>query len=303
MTAPSASATFVVDKKVNLTVAQLGSTATQVTAGATSQVTTFTVTNLTNATEDFRLVGDQPLLVPTNYGVQNFTVSNIRTFVDSNNNGVYDAGDTQTFVNALAPDSNSTVFVVADIPSTAGASTSYVSLLAVAADVGAGGALGADIVATSTLAADSPTTVDVVFADGASLNDAARNGQARAYDAYQITTAAGVADQDRDGGLRSGQRRDRTKGDPGRRGQLLHDRQQCRPRDRDQRRRHRRAADHRYLQCRIAARRRRWRRRRLRPWWVGDRGHVRRHHGARDDADGAAQRAARRDLHGDDQLT
>lgn len=190
MTAPSASATFLVDKKVNLTVAQVGSTATQTTAGSTAQVTTFTVTNLTNATEDFRLTGDQPLIVPTNYGIENFTVSNIHAYVDSNNNGIYDAGDTQIFINSLAPDASATVFVVADIPNTAGASVSYVSLLAVAADVGTGGALGADIVATPLTTADSPTTVDIVFADGGGLNDLARNGQARAYDAYQITTAA-----------------------------------------------------------------------------------------------------------------
>ena len=190
MSAPSASATFLVDKKVNLSVTQMGSTATQTTIGATAQVTTFQVTNLTNATQDFRLVADEPLLMPTNYGVQNFNVTNLHAYVDTNKNGVYDAGDTQTFIDSLAPDTSATVFIVADVPSTAGESVSYVSLQATVADVGTASALGADVVATPIGTADSPTTVDVVFADGSGLNDLANNGKARAYDAYQITTAS-----------------------------------------------------------------------------------------------------------------
>ena len=188
-TAPSASATFVVDKKVNLSVTQMGSVATQSALGATDQVTTFTVTNLTNATQDFQLAGDQPAITPTNYGIDNFNMNNVRVFVDSGN-GVYDASDTQTFIHALAPDASATVFIVADTPNTAGESVAYVSLLGTVADVGNGSAPGSAVTATSTLTADSPGTVDVVFADGASLGDAARNGQARAFDAYVISTAA-----------------------------------------------------------------------------------------------------------------
>ena len=44
-------ATFVVDKKVNLTVT--GGVITQTAIGTTDQVTAFQVTNLTNATQDF----------------------------------------------------------------------------------------------------------------------------------------------------------------------------------------------------------------------------------------------------------
>jgi hypothetical protein len=51
----SNNATFVVDRKANVMVAEVGGAATAVSFGQTNQVTTFTVTNTTNATQDFRL--------------------------------------------------------------------------------------------------------------------------------------------------------------------------------------------------------------------------------------------------------
>ncbi len=48
--------TFVVDKKVNLTVVDANATFTSVTPGSTAQVTTFTVTNLGNDPQDYSLV-------------------------------------------------------------------------------------------------------------------------------------------------------------------------------------------------------------------------------------------------------
>src|SRR5512138_2080179 len=47
--------TFVVDRRVLLTVAEVGGAYTDVAPGATAQVLTFTVTNNTNAVMDFRL--------------------------------------------------------------------------------------------------------------------------------------------------------------------------------------------------------------------------------------------------------
>jgi uncharacterized repeat protein (TIGR01451 family) len=183
-------ASFVVDKKVNLAVAEVGGAPTQTGVNATAQVTTFTVTNLSNAVQDFRLdPGQQSVSIPL-LGTDNFDVTNLRAFVDSNNNGMYDPGtDTQSFIDELAPDATVTVFIVADIPAPAGADTAIVSLNAIAATGGATGSLGADVVASSTLVADSPTTVETVFADAGGALDAARNGQARAFDAYHISTA------------------------------------------------------------------------------------------------------------------
>jgi uncharacterized repeat protein (TIGR01451 family) len=183
-------ATFVVDKKINLAVAEVGGAPTQTAVNATGQVTTFTVTNLSNSVQDFRLDPDQQSVSVPVLGTDNFDVTNLRAYLDSNNNGIYDPGvDTQTYVDELAPDATVTVFVVADIPAPPGAETAIVSLNAVAATGGATGSLGADVVASSTLVADSPTTVETVFADGSGLLDGVRNGQMRAFDAYHISTA------------------------------------------------------------------------------------------------------------------
>ncbi|MBO9712194.1 hypothetical protein [Sphingomonas sp.] len=183
-------ATFVVDKKINLAVAEVGGAVTQTALGATNQVTTFTVTNLSNSVQDFRLDPDQQTISIPLLGTDNFDVTNMRAFVDSNGNGVYDAGvDTATYIDELAPDATVTVFIVANIPNTPGADTAIVSLNAVAATGGSTGVLGADVVATSILTADSSSTVEIVFADGSGPLDLARNGQGRAFDAYHISTA------------------------------------------------------------------------------------------------------------------
>ncbi|QUT08337.1 DUF11 domain-containing protein [Sphingobium phenoxybenzoativorans] len=191
-TAQSNTATFLVDRKVNLTVTEVGGTATSTAIGATDQVTTFQVTNLTNAVQDFILTPDQQSVSLPMLGTDNFDVTNMRVFVDSNGNGTYDAGvDTATFIDELAADASVTVFIVANIPNTAGADVAIVSLVAQAAAGGQSGTQGAALVATSLLTADSPTTVDIVFADSAgSLNDPARDGKGRAFDSYKIATAA-----------------------------------------------------------------------------------------------------------------
>lgn len=191
-TAQSNTATFLVDRKVNLTVTEVGGTATSTAIGATDQVTTFQVTNLTNAVQDFILTAEQQTVSIPLLGTDNFDVTNMRVYVDSNGNGTYDAGvDTATYIDELAPDASATVFIVANIPNTAGADVAIVSLVAQAAAGGTGGSQGAALVATSLLTADSPTTVDIVFADAAgTLLDPARDGKGRAFDSYKIATAA-----------------------------------------------------------------------------------------------------------------
>jgi uncharacterized repeat protein (TIGR01451 family) len=190
-TSTSNTATFVVDKKVNLAVAEVGGAATSVSIGSSDQVTTFTVTNLTNATQDFRLVGDQQTVSIPLLGTDDFNVTSIRVFVDSNGNGTYDAGvDTATFIDELAADATVTVFLVANIPNTAGIHTAIVGLRAIVAAGGGSGSLGSDLVATSLLTADSPSTVDIVFADDANLLDQLRDGSQWAFDAYTIDSAA-----------------------------------------------------------------------------------------------------------------
>ncbi|MEG3174608.1 hypothetical protein U1872_00080 [Sphingomonas sp. RB3P16] len=187
----SNAATFLVDKKVDLTVAAVN-TPTYVAIGSNDQVTTFTVTNNTNAIQDFRLEASTTALTIPLLGTGDFTPTTVRVFVDSNDNHVYDAADTQTFINELAPDATINVFIVANIPNTAGIRNGIVALNAVVAAGGSAG-LGADLVATSTLAADNPNAVDIVFADAAGpllTLDGARDGHKVAFNQYVIDNAA-----------------------------------------------------------------------------------------------------------------
>jgi uncharacterized repeat protein (TIGR01451 family) len=187
--ANSNTTTFVVDKKVNLTVT--GGVITQTAINTTDQVTAFQVTNLTNATQDFRLTIDQQSLSVPILGIDNFDVTSMRVFVDSNGNGTYESGvDTATYIDELAADTSVTVFIVANIPNTPGADTAIVSLSAQAAAGGQIGTQGTALAATSILQSDSPSTVDIVFADAAGTWDLARDGIGRAFNAFKIATAA-----------------------------------------------------------------------------------------------------------------
>ena len=114
----SASDSFTVDRKINLTVAEVGSTTTSVSPGQTAAVTAFSVTNASNASLDFALAVTQPSGgTAAHGGTDNFNVGNIKLYVDTNSNGSYDAGDTQiTYLDQIAADASVTVFVVADVP-------------------------------------------------------------------------------------------------------------------------------------------------------------------------------------------
>lgn len=189
-TATSNTATFVVDRKVNLTVTAQTSN-TQVNLGQSGAVLTFKVTNNTNGTQDFLLAADQTLTSGILPGTANFTANNVKVYVDSNNNGIYDPGvDTATYIDELPEDASATVFIVADIP-TNNATLDFVGLKATVAAGGAPGSAGAALVATDPAQPDNQATVDIVFADndsdGALGPDLPRNGAADAYAAYQVS--------------------------------------------------------------------------------------------------------------------
>lgn len=188
-TANSNTATFVVDRKVNLTVVATPTTNTSVNLGQTGAVTAFRVTNSTNGTQDFILTADQTFLAGIFTG-DNFDVSNLQIYVDSNGDGVYQPGtDTRQFIDELAADTSRVVFIVSDIPNQQNAALAGVTLNVQAAAGGATGTLGAALAAN--LLAGTDAAVDVVFADGDSDGlgpDLAANGQGRASLAYEITT-------------------------------------------------------------------------------------------------------------------
>jgi uncharacterized repeat protein (TIGR01451 family) len=186
----SASDSFAVDRKINLTVAEVGSTTTSVSPGQTAAVTAFTVTNASNATLDFALAATQAAGgTAAHGGTDNFNVSNVKIYKDTNTNGSFDAGDTLvTYLDQITADSTVTVFVVADVP--LGRSTSDVAdvrLTATASEATAAGSLGATITQTSGA---NTSGVDTVFADTAADGNVLRDGIHFDEDDYTVLAAS-----------------------------------------------------------------------------------------------------------------
>jgi len=189
-TGTSASDTLTVDRKVNLTVAEVGSTTTTVTPGSTSQVTTFTVTNTSNAVLDFALAAAQQTGgAGAHSNTDTFDVTNVKIYKDANANGVYDAGtDTLvTYLDELAADGSATVFVVSDVPlGLANGSVAAVTLTATGREGGAAGTQGIALVQTTGA---NTAAMDTVFADGAGATDAAKDASFSAKDDYTVSAA------------------------------------------------------------------------------------------------------------------
>ncbi|HEX9947217.1 MAG TPA: hypothetical protein VGA98_06720 [Allosphingosinicella sp.] len=187
----SASDTFTVDRKVNLTVSEQGTTATTVTPGQTAAVTTFNVSNSSNAPLDFALAVTQLSGgTAAHGGTDNFNVSNVKTFIDTNTNGNFDPGTDQevTYLDQVAADTSRIVFVVVDVP--LGRATSDVAgvrLSATASEATAASALGATI--TQTTGANT-SGVDTVFADTNANGNVARDGIHFAEDDYIVQAAS-----------------------------------------------------------------------------------------------------------------
>lgn len=190
-TTNSTTATFVVDRKVNFTVVTDQSANTKVNVGQTGAVTSFKLTNTTNGTQDFLLDTAQAVPVGVLPGTPDFTMNNLKVFVDANGNGVYDPGtDIATYVDELAPDASVEIFIVGDVPATGSSNLAEVALHATVAAGGATGTKGTALVATDLNLANADNTVDIVFADNDSdgtlyLGDIARNGQGIAYAGYE----------------------------------------------------------------------------------------------------------------------
>ncbi|MFN3423192.1 MAG: hypothetical protein ACK40C_00655 [Novosphingobium meiothermophilum] len=189
--AETASDTLTVDRKINLTVAETGNSTTVVTPGSVSQVTTFTVTNTSNAALDFALEALQMEGgAGPHGGTDNFNVSNVRIFVDTNNNGVFDSGtDTLvTYLDEMAADETRRVFIVSDVPlGRPNGSVAAVALRATGREAGASGTLGAALVQTTGA---NTAGMDTVFADVTpGTDDSARDAAHSARDSYTVATA------------------------------------------------------------------------------------------------------------------
>ena len=181
----NASVNFVVDNKVNLTVAMASNNANTI-PNLNNQAVAFTVTNNGNTPQRYALsavAGASTLFTP---------LTNVRIYLDVNTNNAWDAGDT-LYVNAgtfldVAPDASIRVLIVADVPaSETNGQTVVYSLLATTVNAGT--------TTTTTATAGANTAgVDVVFADPmsgiAGDSGVARDGQHAASATYTIATAA-----------------------------------------------------------------------------------------------------------------
>jgi uncharacterized repeat protein (TIGR01451 family) len=190
---------FVVDRMVDLTVAEANSAYTNVAPGATTQVVTFTVANTGNAALDFDLSSVVNLAssqADPFGGTDSLDVTIVDAFVDSEGPGptgggtpydssahTYSAGaDTATAIDDLPQDQMINVYVVVNIPATAvNGDIAGIVLTALARNTD-----GSDLVET---AGGDTTSVDTVFADGAGDTDADRDAQHSDTDAFQVLSA------------------------------------------------------------------------------------------------------------------
>lgn len=188
--------TFVVDRDIDLTVAELGNATTIVAPGQTAAVTSFTVTNTSNAVLDFALTVTQTAGgTAAHGGTDNFDVTAPLIYRDTNANGVYDAGtDTAvTFLDELAADASVTLFVVANIP--AGRATNDVANVRLTATGREGGTAGSQGAALVQTAGANTAGMDTVFSDAAGVADAARDAANSDDDDYTVAAAALTLDK------------------------------------------------------------------------------------------------------------
>ena len=188
---------FVVDNKINLLVATTDTTFVSVVPGLTgvaganpnggTQVTTFTVTNTGNSTQDFSLVAASLASGTTLFGgTDNFDGTSCVARVESGTTAGYDATDTATFIDELPADGFKTVYVICAIPvARVNNDVAVVSLTATAL-VGGTAGQGASLVETTGA---NTAGVDIVFADGAGTDDAIRNANFSARSAFRVVTA------------------------------------------------------------------------------------------------------------------
>ena len=190
-TALTASDSFKVDRKVNLTVAELDGATTTVSPGQSAAVTGFRVTNSSNASLDFGLAASQLSGGSAKHGgTDNFDVTAMKVYGDTNDDGDYDPGvDLEiSYLDQVAADSSRVVFVVGNVPlGRATGDVAGVRLSATAAEATAAGSQGATVTETSGA---NTAEVDTVFADSSGSGNTARDGIHFAEDDWTVLAAS-----------------------------------------------------------------------------------------------------------------
>ena len=184
----SASDTFTVDQRVDVTVTAVGGS-TSVAPGQQNAELVFDVTNLSNSDVDLELSTALVSATPGN-------IANFEIFLDADGNGSLDAGEISvgpiTFLDEVTEDETVRVIVVADIDLAAVDGESFdVTLTANAFEAGTGGTLG-DGTAGSELtdtAGANTAGIDTVLADGSGATDAANQGDFSATNSYVVAAA------------------------------------------------------------------------------------------------------------------
>ncbi|MDB5702041.1 MAG: hypothetical protein JWL66_2240 [Sphingomonadales bacterium] len=190
-TAKSASNDILIDRKINLTVAAVGTTTTNVSPGQTAAITTFLVTNNSNAPLDFGLsVAQQVGGAGAHSNTDSFDVTGTTMYFDTDGSLSYTPGVdvAVTSLDEVAPDTSRRIFVVANVPlGQATGDVAAVALTAQARDGGAAGTLGA--ISVQTTGANT-AGVDTVFADALGATDGLYDGQHSAKNDYTVSAAA-----------------------------------------------------------------------------------------------------------------
>lgn len=191
----SAPSTFVVDRKVNLTIAVNDAGAVAVIPGASNNVLTFTLTNTGNAVQDFDLAAFAKNGGLGHFGgTDNKDGSNMRVFAESGATvGFQIAQDTAVYVDELAADASIKVYVVVDFAAAGYTNGDVASYHIVAQTRAGGGASSLGAALTETAGADTVGSVDTVFADAQgsyTSGDAARDAKFSADDDFVITAAS-----------------------------------------------------------------------------------------------------------------
>ncbi len=186
--------TYKVDNKVDLTVSTVDTQAVTVSPEATNVLLTYKVQNDGNTVQDFLLSSfttSTTVFTAGNAVTDDYDLTNVRVFVDANNNGVYDEGtDVETYIDELAPDADMTVFIVADVPTDA--LNDAIAIYDLQAQVAQGETIGSEgsvIASDHAGQADDAATVQIVFADGQGTTDIQYDGIFSSADAWKIVTA------------------------------------------------------------------------------------------------------------------
>lgn len=196
----SAADVFKVDRKIDLVVTTQDTSAVIVTPGQTNAVTTFSVTNNSNATIDFLLAATQQAGGTAKFtGNDTTDAANVRAYVETNGTAGWQAGDTlASSLAAVASGDAVTVYVVSDVPlATAQGGQATMILTATAASgvtatTGYAGTGGSAISQTPVGTANGKNTMETVFADAqaeAQTGDGNKDGKHAARSDYRVDTA------------------------------------------------------------------------------------------------------------------